>query len=87
MKLTITLNGECLDLEAKYVRYKKGTLEAPHVGELWSRREVARGTRMELDAVADDGTEIEGIFRVAERRDDGTIEVEPWSGLDEVGGG
>ena len=86
MKLTVVLNGRLLDLDVKYAYYEKETLDVSRVGELFARRRVARGTRMELEAVANDGTVVDGFFRIVGRRHDGTLEIEPWSGLDRVGG-
>lgn len=87
MELTVVLDGRRLDLDVRYSHYEKETLDVPRVGESWTRRRVARGTRMELKAVADDGTVVDGVFRIVGRRHDGTLEIEPWSGLDKVGGG
>lgn len=82
----IILDGKRWEVEVKHMRANSDTLDITRVGELWRRITPAGETRLELDAVATDGTEIRGVFRVISRREDGALEIEPWSDFHEVGG-
>jgi len=83
---TLILNDKRLEVEVKYMRDSLDVLDITRVGELWRRITPTGERRLELDAVATDGTEIRGVFRVVCRRDDGALEIEPWSDVHEVGG-
>jgi hypothetical protein len=80
------LNDKRLEVEIKQMQVDSNLLDITSVGELWRRITPVGETRLELDAVATDGTEIQGVFRIIRRREDGTIEIEPWSDLHQVGG-
>lgn len=86
MLQTFMLDDKRLEVEVKHMRDSLDMLDITRVGESWRRITPAGERRLELDAVATDGTEIRGVFRVICRRDDGALEIEPWSDLHEVGG-
>jgi hypothetical protein len=87
VRRTIILEGKRLDVKIEYSRWERDTLDIPRVGDTWNRFDMPRGVRLELEGVARDGTRVRGVFRVTRWREDGTLEIEPWSDRDKVGGG
>ncbi len=87
MRYTFIMNGEQIDLEVEYIRYKAKHEDITTVGARWKEIIDSGDNQIELKGRSADGSEISGVFRILAMNEKNLPIIERWTDHPKIGGG
>ena len=87
MQRTFIISGEKVVINVKRMELGAKLLDVTAVGETWKRVSSTKEQSLRLHGITDDGTEIDGLFRILAEPEPGILEISPWTDHPAVGEG